>query len=118
MQAVIDHFPETQKYQGPQGGFILWIELNKKVNTFKLRSEAMKHKISIMPGRIFSVSANYSNCMRLSFGKQYTEDSRIWIDGDREISNSNKEYRTDSPVLSLYSVTFIRYYCPIIPFNY
>ncbi|MEO8172404.1 MAG: PLP-dependent aminotransferase family protein [Sediminibacterium sp.] len=79
MQAVIDHFPEDTKVSRPQGGFILWIELNKKVNTFKLRSEAMKHKISIMPGRIFSVSANYSNCMRLSFGKQFTEDTEYGL---------------------------------------
>lgn len=79
VQAVIDHFPEDTKVSRPQGGFILWIELNKKINTFKLRSEAMKHKISIMPGRIFSVSANYSNCMRLSFGKQYTEDTEYGL---------------------------------------
>jgi DNA-binding transcriptional MocR family regulator len=79
MQAVIDHFPEDTKVSRPQGGFILWIELNKKINTFKLRSEAMKHKISIMPGRIFSVSANYSNCMRLSFGKQFTEDTEYGL---------------------------------------
>ncbi len=79
MQAVIDHFPEDTKVSRPQGGFILWIELNKKINTFKLRSEAMKHNISIMPGRIFSVSANYTNCMRLSFGKQYTEDTEYGL---------------------------------------
>jgi DNA-binding transcriptional MocR family regulator len=79
MQAVIDHFPEDTKVSRPQGGFILWIELNKKVNTFILRTEAMKHKISIMPGRIFSVSSNYTNCMRLSFGKPFSEDTEYGL---------------------------------------
>jgi DNA-binding transcriptional MocR family regulator len=79
MQAIIDHFPEDSKVSRPQGGFILWVELNKKVNTFKLRTEAMKHRISIMPGRIFSVSANYSNYIRISFGKPFTEDAEYGL---------------------------------------
>lgn len=79
MQAVIDHFPEDTKVSRPKGGFILWVELNKKVDTFKLRTEAMKHKISIVPGRIFSVSANYSNCIRLSFGKPFNEDAEYGL---------------------------------------
>ena len=79
MQAVMDHFPGDTKVSRPKGGFILWVELNKKVDTFKLRTEAMKHKISIVPGRIFSVSANYSNCIRLSFGKPFNEDAEYGL---------------------------------------
>ena len=75
IQAVIDHFPPDSKVSRPQGGFVLWVELNKKVNTFQLRTEAMKHKVSIMPGRIFAVSNNYSNCIRLSFGRPFNEDT-------------------------------------------
>ena len=52
----------------------LWLELNKKVNCFAMRNAAMKHKISFVPGKIFSASCNYSNCMRISFGKPWTED--------------------------------------------
>jgi DNA-binding transcriptional MocR family regulator len=74
IQAVIDHFPEDSKVSRPQGGFVLWVELNKKIDTFRLRAEAMKHKISIMPGRIFSVNPNYKNCIRISFGKPYSDD--------------------------------------------
>lgn len=74
LQAIIDHFPEGTKVSRPQGGFIVWVELDKKIDTFQLRREAMKHKISIVPGRLFSVSCNYSNCIRLSYGKPFTED--------------------------------------------
>jgi DNA-binding transcriptional MocR family regulator len=75
MQAIIEYFPEDSKVSRPHGGFVLWIELNKKVNAFKLRTEAMKHNISIVPGKIFSASGNYGNCIRISFGKPWDDDA-------------------------------------------
>jgi DNA-binding transcriptional MocR family regulator len=39
MQGIIEHFPEDTKISRPQGGFVLWLELNKKVNAFKLRTK-------------------------------------------------------------------------------
>jgi DNA-binding transcriptional MocR family regulator len=74
VQAIIKYFPADTKVSRPHGGFILWLELNKKVNAFKLRTEAMKHKISIVPGKIFSASSNYSNCIRISFGKPWGKE--------------------------------------------
>jgi len=74
VQAIIDYFPADTKISRPHGGLVLWLELNKKVNSFKLRAEAMKHKISVVPGRIFSASCNYSNFIRISYGKPWTDD--------------------------------------------
>lgn len=74
MQAIIKYFPPDTKVSRPHGGFILWLELNKKVNSFTLRNEAMKHKISIVPGRIFSGSNSFSNCIRICFGKPWSEE--------------------------------------------
>jgi DNA-binding transcriptional MocR family regulator len=74
VQAIIKYFPADTKVSRPQGGFILWLELNKKVNAFKLRTEAMDHSISIVPGKIFSAQTNYSNCIRLSFGKPWSDE--------------------------------------------
>lgn len=74
VQAIIQYFPADTKISRPQGGFTFWIELNKNIDSFKLRTEAMKHKISIVPGKIFSVSINYSNYIRLSFGKPWNDD--------------------------------------------
>ena len=74
VQAIIKYLPEDTKVSRPHGGFILWLELNKKVNAFKLRTEAMKHQISIVPGKIFSAGNNYSNCIRISFGKPWSDD--------------------------------------------
>ena len=74
VQAIIKYLPEDTKVSRPHGGFILWLELNKKVNAFKLRTEAMKHQISIVPGKIFSAGNKYSNCIRISFGKPWNDD--------------------------------------------
>jgi len=74
MQAIIEYFPADTKISRPHGGFVLWLQLNKKINSFKLRTEAMKHKISIVPGRIFSANCNYTHFIRISFGKPWSED--------------------------------------------
>ena len=74
MQAIIEYFPADTKISRPHGGFVLWLELNKKINSFKLRTEAMKYKISVVPGRIFSANCNYSNFIRISFGKPWSDD--------------------------------------------
>lgn len=74
VQAIIKYFPEDTKVSRPLGGFSLWVQLNKKADTFRLRTEAIKQNISIVPGKIFSGTNNYSNCLRISFGKPWNED--------------------------------------------
>lgn len=74
VQAIIKYFPADTKVSRPHGGFILWLELNKKVNAFRLRTEAMKHNISIVPGKIFSSGSNYANCIRICFGKPWCKE--------------------------------------------
>ncbi|MGC4104086.1 aminotransferase-like domain-containing protein [Ferruginibacter sp.] len=75
MQGIIQYFPADTKISRPAGGLTFWIELNSKVDSFKLRTEAMKHKISIVPGKIFSASIDYTNYIRLSFGKPWSDDA-------------------------------------------
>lgn len=75
VQAIIRYFPEDTKVSRPLGGYVLWVELNHKVDAFRLRSEAMKQKISIVPGKIFSGSRNYESCIRISFGKPWDDDA-------------------------------------------
>ncbi|MBD0375299.1 MAG: PLP-dependent aminotransferase family protein [Flavisolibacter sp.] len=75
VQGILDFFPEDVKVSRPGGGFVLWIELNKAVHSYKLCQEAMKHHISITPGQIFSAQGNYKNYLRMSYGKPY--NSRV-----------------------------------------
>ena len=72
-QAVIEYFPTDVRLSRPAGGFVLWVEMNKEVNAYKLYQEAMKYGISITPGQIFSASGNYGNCIRIGYGRAYDE---------------------------------------------
>jgi len=73
IQGVMQYFPEDTKISRPQGGFVLWVELNKQVNTYNLCIEALKHQISVAPGRIFSNSCNYSNYLRIGYGSPWND---------------------------------------------
>ncbi|HXS37569.1 MAG TPA: PLP-dependent aminotransferase family protein [Flavipsychrobacter sp.] len=68
IRAIGEYFPEGTKVSHPQGGFILWVELDKRIDTYKLYQEAMEYRISIAPGAMFTLQDRYHNCMRLSFG--------------------------------------------------
>lgn len=73
VQAISDHFPDDTKLTRPNGGFALWIELNKKVNTYKLHKRALKQNIGIAPGQIFSSQGRFENCFRLCYGEPWTD---------------------------------------------
>ena len=68
IRAISDYFPEDTKVSRPQGGFFLWVELNPRINTLELYEMALRQKISIAPGRIFTLQNQFDNCMRLSYG--------------------------------------------------
>jgi len=73
-QAVSEYFPDDTRITRPQGGFTLWIELNEKVNTYKLHKRALqKHNIGISPGQIFSSQGLFANCFRLSYGEPWSD---------------------------------------------
>lgn len=73
-QSIIEHFPQGTHISRPHGGFVLWLELPQSVDVFRLRNEALQKGIAIVPGKIFSASCNFSNCVRISFGKPWNED--------------------------------------------
>lgn len=65
-------FFEDTKIVTPQGGFMFWVELDKQIDTTELYYRAMQRKISIAPGRMFTLQEQYTNCMRLSYGQRWT----------------------------------------------
>lgn len=74
IQAIGEYFPEGTKTSRPQGGLALWVEFNKTVNTTELFDRALKQKISIAPGRMFTLQDQFENCMRLSIGFPWSEE--------------------------------------------
>ncbi|MFT2010497.1 PLP-dependent aminotransferase family protein [Pontibacter sp. 13R65] len=72
-QTIADYFPEGTKASRPQGGFVLWVELPRHINTIQLYEKALKQKISFAPGRIFTLQNQFDNCMRLNYGLVWNE---------------------------------------------
>jgi DNA-binding transcriptional MocR family regulator len=72
-QAVSEFFPEDTKMTRPQGGFALWVEMNRKVDAYKLHKRALKHQIGIAPGQIFSSQGQFENYFRLSYGLPWSD---------------------------------------------
>lgn len=73
LRAISEYFPEETKVSRPEGGFLLWLELPKQVDTTKLYETALKFKISIAPGRMFTLQDQYNHCIRLSYGLLWNE---------------------------------------------
>lgn len=74
IQAITEYFPRDTRVTEPRGGYVLWIEMNSKVNAFKLYQAALKYNISIAPGQIFSTDGRFSNCIRISFGMPFNKE--------------------------------------------
>lgn len=72
-QAIAKYFPVDTRISSPQGGYALWIELDKSINAFELFNMAIEHNISIAPGQIFSTDARFTNFIRISFGIAYDD---------------------------------------------
>jgi DNA-binding transcriptional MocR family regulator len=74
-KALGRHFPAGTRATRPEGGYFLWVELEKSVQTLELHRQALSQGISLAPGSIFSTTQNYSHCLRLNFGHPWTEHS-------------------------------------------
>ena len=74
LQGIMQHFPANTKVSRPQGGFVLWVELDKKLNAYHLYQEALKHQISVAPGQLFSARGQFGNCLRISYARPWDEE--------------------------------------------
>lgn len=71
--AIARYFPADTKLTAPDGGYILWAELNKKIDGIELYYKARKDKIFIIPGVISSSTGKYKNCIRINCGHPWDE---------------------------------------------
>lgn len=72
-QAVAKYFPEGTKISRPAAGYVLWVELPRSIDSWRLYRAAASHKISIVPGEIFSPTAQWKNHIRLSCGHPFSD---------------------------------------------
>ena len=72
VDAVTAYFPEGTRVTRPLGGFVIWVELPGEIDTIELYDAAIAGGFSFAPGRIFSASDRYRNCLRLSCGHPWS----------------------------------------------
>lgn len=75
--AIAEYFPEGTKISQPQGGLALWVAFPREIDTVKLYNYALKKRISIAPGRMFTLQNQFQNCMRLCIALPWTEDIKL-----------------------------------------
>ncbi len=70
IQCIKQHFPSDTRISYPEGGYILWVELNKRYDAVKLSAQCKQGNVSIAPGILFSATGKYRHCMRLNFSEK------------------------------------------------
>ncbi|WP_336367978.1 aminotransferase-like domain-containing protein [Marinobacter sp. C2H3] len=70
--AVARAFPEGTAVSRPQGGFVLWVQLPDGVSGTELYQRARAENINVAPGRMFSTTNKFENCLRLNGGNPWT----------------------------------------------
>jgi DNA-binding transcriptional MocR family regulator len=65
-RAIAEHFPEGTRIGRPQGGYLIWVRLPAGLDSMLLYREAVKTRITIAPGSIFSPSHKHTDYVRLS----------------------------------------------------
>ncbi|PWT91972.1 MAG: GntR family transcriptional regulator [Acidobacteria bacterium] len=73
MQAIRKYFPEGTRCTRPRGGFVLWVEFPSTIDSMELHRRAMKEKISIVPGPLFSARGRYKNFIRLNCSHPWSD---------------------------------------------
>lgn len=72
-QAIRREFPANVNVNYAEGGYFLWVELPEHLDATKLYHSALKHKISIAPGAMFSANNQFDHCFRLNASLECTD---------------------------------------------
>ncbi len=70
--AVSKYFPAGTRITRPAGGFILWVELPEGCDSEELFRQALRNKISLGPGTLFSATDRYRNCIRMGCAEPWS----------------------------------------------
>ncbi len=84
LSAIEDEFPKVVKWNRPEGGLFLWLELPAVIDTTELLPKAISHNVAYVTGKPFFPDATGHNTLRLNFS--YAEDPHI-MEGIRRLSN-------------------------------
>jgi 2-aminoadipate transaminase len=84
LQAMKQEFPQVVRWNRPEGGLFLWLELPAVIDTTELLPKAIHHNVAYVTGKPFFPDATGHNTLRLNFS--YAEDQDI-IEGIQRLSD-------------------------------
>lgn len=72
-EAIATQFPDGTRVSAPRGGFVLWVELPPGVDALALHEQALRRRIVIAPGPLFSARQRFTNFIRISAGMPWSD---------------------------------------------
>ena len=72
-KCLLDNFPVQTFFSTPQGGYVLWIGFDQRIDTYELYQQSQTNKIILIPGQVFSLNHTYKNFIRISFATPFDE---------------------------------------------
>lgn len=70
-EAIAHYFPAGTRLNNPDGGLALWVEMPKGLSSAKIFDAALREKILITPGQMFSNSLRFDAFIRINCGLHY-----------------------------------------------
>ena len=71
-QRIQQTFPPGCRITQPTGGYVLWVELPRKVDAVELFRRARARGVIVAPGPLFTMSNRFGNFVRLSYSQPWT----------------------------------------------
>ncbi|MEW9898984.1 PLP-dependent aminotransferase family protein [Chitinivorax sp. PXF-14] len=72
--AVCEYFPCDSRVSCTDGGYMLWVELPRGIDTSELQERARAEGCGFAPGELFSLGDTFRNCLRLNAGYPFTPE--------------------------------------------
>lgn len=72
-EAIATQFPEGTRVSAPRGGFVLWVELPPGKDALDLHQQALRRRIVVAPGPLFSARQRFANFVRISAGTPWSD---------------------------------------------
>ncbi|RTZ16665.1 PLP-dependent aminotransferase family protein [Vibrio aquaticus] len=74
---IRETFPPQCTVNDPHGGYFLWLQLAKNIDSYELYEHLQKNGVSIGYGRLFSSQQQYQHCIRLNVSFAFEPEIRM-----------------------------------------
>ena len=71
---LLQTWPQGIKVSRPEGGLAVWVELPNAVNTLSAYVPALNAGVVITPGPLFSVSEQFTHCLRIGYAHAWNTE--------------------------------------------